>query len=71
VEVWWVCGVALMVEVWWVCGVALMVEVWVKGKELGYEFSEVDETGHKWYSLGKTLYVAAAAGKFLENMTDD
>jgi len=22
-----------------------------KGKDLGYEFSEVDETGHRWYSL--------------------
>ena len=41
-----------------------------KGKELGYEFSEVDDTGHKWYSLNTGLFVATAAGKFLENVTD-
>jgi len=41
-----------------------------KGKDLGYEFSEEDDTGHRWYSLGKTMFVATAAGKFLENVTD-
>jgi len=41
-----------------------------KGKDLGYEFSEEDDTGHRWYSLNKSLYVATAAGKFIENVTD-
>jgi len=40
------------------------------GKALGYEYSEEDESGHRWYSLNKTLFVATAAGKFLENRTD-
>jgi len=40
------------------------------GMDLGYEFSEEDESGHRWYSLNKTLFVATAAGKFLENVTD-
>jgi len=37
-----------------------------KGKELGYEYSEVDDTGHKWYSLGKTLYKWYSLGKTLQ-----
>jgi len=57
-----------------------------KGKELGYEFSETDDTGHRWYSrhrsqvvlntghrwysFNKTLFVATAAGKFLDNAKD-
>jgi len=47
-------------------GCTSMVEVCAcveltKGKELGYEFSEIDDSGHRWYSLGKTLYVATAS----------
>jgi len=40
------------------------------GKNLGYEFSEEDDSGHRWYSLNRTLFVATAAGKFKENITD-
>lgn len=50
------------------CHVPLLDQT--KGKELGYEFSEEDDTGHRWYSLNKSLFVATAAGKFLENVTD-
>ena len=42
-------------------GVPLWVSRLGKGKELGYEFSEIDDSGHRWYSLGKTLYVATAS----------
>jgi len=26
--------------------------------------------GHRWYSFNRTLFVATAAGKFMENVTD-